>query len=279
MSKFVKKNGSGERRLADALPRPKKSLGQHFLHNGEICTRIAALLNAEPEDYFLEIGPGPGCLTRALEKIPHKALFLLEKDKFWAKERQQSAERPLQSILMDALNFDWTRLNQGKSWKLIGNLPYNVASPLIWDILSRTCGLKRAVFMVQKEVAQRIAASPKSKDYGALTVWTQSFAKPRLEFCLAPGSFTPPPKVDSAILTFEPLPANMRPQNPEALAKVLKICFQQRRKQLAGIFRRAGLEHLLSELKALNLSPNLRPEELEPQVFQSLSLSLTGSKF
>lgn len=141
-------------------PRAKKSLGQHFLRREEICDRIAALLLPQAEDRVLEIGPGPGALTRALEAAPHACLLLLEKDRHWAAERQRQAAPRTQAVLTDALRFDWRRISPEHPWKVIGNLPYNVASPLIWDIVSRAEGLKRAVFMVQKEVGQRLAAAP-----------------------------------------------------------------------------------------------------------------------
>lgn len=252
-------------------PRAKKSLGQHFLRREEICARIAALLLPQAEDCVLEIGPGPGALTRALEAVPHTRLLLLEKDRHWAAQRQEQAGPRTQAVLTDALRFDWRRISPQRPWKVIGNLPYNVASPLIWDIVSRARGLTRAVFMVQKEVGQRLAADPGNGHYGALSVWVQSHARPRLEFVVGPGAFTPPPKVDSAVLSFEPLPSAQRPKQPEALARLLRICFQQRRKQLGGIFRRAGLPVLEAALEEAGLAPTLRPEALSPDSFQHLA--------
>ena len=174
-------------------------------------------------------------------------------------------------MLTDALRFDWRRISPERPWKVIGNLPYNVASPLIWDIVSRAEGLKRAVFMVQKEVGQRLAAAPGNGHYGALSVWVQSYARPRLEFVVGPGAFSPPPKVDSAVLSFEPLPPEARPAHPKALARLLRICFQQRRKQLGGIFRRAGLPQMERALDQAGLAPSLRPEALSTDDFQRLS--------
>ena len=253
------------------VPRAKKSLGQHFLRREEICDRIAALLLPQAEDRVLEIGPGPGALTRALEAAPHACLLLLEKDRHWAAERQRQAAPRTQAVLTDALRFDWRRISPERPWKVIGNLPYNVASPLIWDIVSRAEGLKRAVFMVQKEVGQRLAAAPGNGHYGALSVWVQSYARPRLEFVVGPGAFSPPPKVDSAVLSFEPLPPEARPAHPKALARLLRICFQQRRKQLGGIFRRAGLPQMERALDEAGLAPSLRPEALSTDDFQRLS--------
>ena len=262
--------------LKNSLPAPraKKSLGQHFLRREEICTRIASLLLPRPEDRVLEIGPGPGALTRALEAGPHACLLLLEKDRHWAAERQRLAGPRTQAVLTDALRFDWRRVGPTRPWKIIGNLPYNVASPLIWDIVSRARGLSRAVFMVQKEVGQRLAAAPGNGHYGALSVWVQSYTRPRLEFVVGPGAFSPPPKVDSAVLSFEPLPPEALPARPDALSRLLRICFQQRRKQLGGIFRRAGLPELETALERTGLAPNLRPEALGKDDFQRLAAFL-----
>ena len=255
---------------APSAPRAKKSLGQHFLRNESVCRRIAGLLMPLPDDKVLEIGPGPGALTRALEAQPHARLLLLEKDRHWARERPRHAAPGTQAVLMDALRFDWRRLHVDGGWKIAGNLPYNVASPLIWDILSQS-GAARCVFMVQKEVGQRLAAAPGSRQYGALSVWVQAHARVRLEFTLAPGAFSPPPKVDSAVLSFTPVPPKDRPRHPRALERLLRICFQQRRKQLGGIFTRAGLAWLAQALPGLGLSPQLRPEALPVAAFLRLA--------
>lgn len=252
-------------------PRAKKSLGQHFLRRPDICTRIAALALPGSDDRILEIGPGPGALTKALLAQPHARLLLLEKDHHWAAEQQRTAAPTTQTVLMDALRFDWTRITPDQPWKIVGNLPYNVASPLIWDIVSRAAGLTRAVFMVQKEVGQRMAAAPDSSDYGALSIWVQSFTRPRLEFIVGPGAFNPPPRVDSAVLSFEPLPAALRPQHPELLSRLLKACFQLRRKQLSGIFRRSGLAFLEEHAPEVGFSLSARPETLNTTQFLQLS--------
>lgn len=257
-----------------SFPSAKKSLGQHFLRHEHICSRIVSLLQSVSTDDILEIGPGPGALTRVLESVPHARLLLLEKDRYWAAERQRQAAPGTQAVLMDALRFHWQRITPEHPWKIVGNLPYNVASPLIWDIFSLAGGLVRAVFMVQKEVGQRLAAAPGSRHYGALSVWVQSYAVPRLEFVVGPGAFSPPPKVDSAVLSFEPLSPEARPLYPEALKRLLRMTFQQRRKQLGGIFRRGGLSCMLEGLEILGLSPDLRPEALSVTDFGRLSALL-----
>lgn len=245
------------------MPRtlPKKSLGQNFLINPLLAQKMAGLLNAGPDNSILEIGPGHGALTKYLLAAPHKDILLLEKDRLLAGERRDDAAKQARIINMDAMAFAWERLAAKDRWLLIGNLPYNIASPLIWDIVSRCRGYEKAAFMVQKEVAQRLTATPGSGIYGALSVWVQCHARPRLEFCLKPGSFFPPPKVDSAVVSFIPLPNP--PQHQDRLKQVLDLCFQNRRKQLGGIFKKAGLEYLGDALRQAGRPESLRPENLD----------------
>lgn len=244
------------------VPYAKKSLGQHFLKHDHLCDRIAALTRATAEDWIVEIGPGPGALTRAVERLPHARLFLLEKDARFARERQREASPGTQVILTDALRFPWVRLSPERSWKILGNLPYNVASPMIWDMAAQCRALRRAAFMVQKEVGQRLAAAPGNRHYGALSVWVQSYWKPRMEFTVGPGAFSPPPKVDSAVLSFEPLPQERLPRYPGTLARLLRLFFQQRRKQLGGIARRSAMPGVAEALEAAGTDTRLRPEQL-----------------
>ena len=215
-----------------AAPRAKKSLGQHFLKDAKTSARIVDLLRIGPEDRVLEIGPGPGAITGIIHERGPAEFRLIEKDSYWAAHHAE-LERPapaVQVLNADALAFPWESLEG--PWKIISNLPYNVGSPLMWDIVSRTPDLTRAVFMVQKEVAERLYAKPGTKDYGALSVWIQSYVRVEWGFVVGPGAFNPPPKVDSAVVTFIPLPRERHPADPKALSSILKLCFQLRRKQL-----------------------------------------------
>ncbi len=258
-------------------PKAKKSLGQNFLQDDNICRRIAALLDTTDADRIIEIGPGPGALTRFLQASPHSLLILLEKDTWWASDRQRVADCRTQTVLTDALAFDWRRISPQYPWIIAGNLPYNVASPLIWDITAQATGLVRAVFMVQKEVGLRLCAQPGTKQYGALSAWVQSHVSPTLEFIVRPGAFSPQPKVDSAVLSFTPLPVAQRPTEPDSLKRLLSLCFQQRRKQLGGIFRRAALPDWEDILRALRIEPTLRPEALSPVTFNKMAVSFRAA--
>ncbi len=260
--------------LLNETPRAKKSLGQHFLKDARISARIVDLLRIMPGDRVLEIGPGPGALTDIIHSRGPAEFRLIEKDGYWAGHHAtRGLEAPEVKVLnADALAFPWESLEG--PWKIISNLPYNVGSPLIWDMVSRVPELVRGVFMVQKEVAERLYARPGTHDYGALSVWVQSHVRVEWGFVVGPGSFSPPPKVDSAVVTFVPLPREERPRHPDALASVLKLCFQLRRKQLQSILKRAGYGDAAERLVGLGIAPEARPETLSPRTFQELAASL-----
>lgn len=251
----------------------KKSLGQHFLRDQSAVRRIVDMLGIEEGDHVLEIGPGPGALTGLLRESRCARLTLLEKDDRFAALHAAAPRQGLEVVHGDAMAYPWESL--AEPCRIVGNLPYNVASPLMWDIVSRASGYVRAVFMIQKEVADRILAGPGSKTYGALSAWIQSFAVPRKGFVVRPGAFAPPPKVDSAVIALHPLPPDDFPQDPASLAALLKICFQQRRKQLQSILRASFPgEKVLSSLEKVGISPARRPETLTPKEFQNLALRL-----
>ncbi len=254
------------------MPAPKKSLGQHFLHNTAIIERIVAALDVQANDTIVEIGPGPGALTNLLRDKPFASLTLIEKDGYYATEHKARQQEHVTVLEMDALQYPFAKILT--PWKCISNLPYNVASPLMWDIVSTSPTLSRAVFMMQKEVADRIMAKPHSKVYGALSVWIQAFCKVEKIVDVKPGSFTPPPKVDSTVLRFIPKPEKEKPQKPEALAALLHVVFQKRRKQLGGILRTPYGEQVYTHLEALGISPTLRPEDVSVPLFLQLATVL-----
>ena len=256
------------------MPQPppaRKSLGQHFLRDEGVARRIVRLLHLDSEDLVVEVGPGPGMLTGLLRDAFPASLILVEKDPYWAEiRRAEAADRPfppVSVITVDALRHDWS--SYASPCKIIGNLPYNIASPLMWDLFSMAGGLRLAVFMVQKEVGLRLTAAPGGKSYGALSAWVRNFCNPRLEFLVPPQVFIPKPKVWSAVLSFFPLPPEERPAKPESLAYLLRIFFQQRRKQLGVILRGHG--HTVSALEECGINPADRPEALFPEQFKRLS--------
>ena len=256
---------------SDYIPPKKRSLGQNFLKDSSVCHRIVKNLDIQTEDCILEIGPGAGALSHLLAEKPPRQMLLLEKDRFWAFKHGEWAKQysfPYQPILMDALDFPWERLLG--NWKIAGNLPYNVASPLIWDIISQAKDYSLAVFMVQKEVGQRMAAPPGGREYGALSVWVQSFCRVERLFIVPPGAFDPKPKVDSAVMRLTPLKQPLHCP-AEKLSQLLKICFQQRRKQLKNILRQYWTPSVELFLQSHNLTGEIRPESLTPVQFQKLT--------
>lgn len=247
----------------------KRSLGQNFLTDANIARKIVDCLDIHPGDNVLEIGPGRGALTKHILDRQPARLMVLEKDDDLA-QALTALHPSIELVAGDALAFPWPTLVPEAGWKIIGNLPYNIASPLIWDIVSRA-GFASAVFMVQLEVGQRLKAPSGGKDYGALSVWVQSHARVELLFKVPPQVFQPQPKVTSAVMRFILLPHPPEPNAAKALSATLRMCFQQRRKQLATILKSKGIVRGEDLLLELGIQPSQRPETLEPERFQELS--------
>ncbi len=256
---------------AEAFEPAKRRFGQNFLVDQNIARKIVASLDIRPDDRVLEIGPGPGALTRFILEQGPSRFIAVERDLHWALTLKRARSEAI-AVCADALTLPWERFDASRPVKIIGNLPYNGASPLRWQVFSRARGLVRAVFMVQKEVAERLAARPGSRVYGALSAWVQSFVEPKLLFHVGPQVFRPRPKVDSSVLRFEPIPAPSVDTN--ALASLIKRCFQQRRKQLRSILRDQWSDDVSRALEARGLGASSRPEELSPAVFQELTVLL-----
>ncbi|SKA78484.1 16S rRNA (adenine1518-N6/adenine1519-N6)-dimethyltransferase [Paucidesulfovibrio gracilis DSM 16080] len=248
--------------------RAKRSLGQNFLIDDNICRRIVDALDVGDDSLIVEIGPGKGALSRFLLQASPRKYIALEKDAALA---EALSDRYPQARVrcMDALQFPWEDLT-GRV-QIVGNLPYNIGSRLIWDIVSRVQSYDRAIFMVQLEVAQRLTAKAGEKAYGALGAWVQSFAETQLLFRVPPTVFRPQPKVMSGVVRFTPLGVECRPADPVALSEVLRLCFQKRRKQLGNILRTRWNDELSQWFAEEGLSPTLRPEALTPRQFQGLA--------
>ena len=258
--------------MADQHPghRAKKSLGQNFLRDPNICRKIVDSLAPGSDDYIIEIGPGQGALTEHLAEVGARRLVAIEKDGSLA-DRLADRWPDIEVVRDDAMKFPWTSLNETGPCKIIGNLPYNVGSKLIWDIVSRVETLERAVFMVQHEVALRLTAEPSTKAFGGLTAWVKNFCRTTYLFKVPPTVFRPQPKVDSAVVRFDPLPRGDRPDNPEALSQLIKLLFQQRRKQISTILKKRWTEEVGAWFDENGVNPGARPENLTPQQFRSLS--------
>ncbi len=197
-------------------------------------------------------------------------LLVLEKDLELARLLRRRPHPP-GVIAGDALHFDWERLKPLGALKIIGNLPYNIASPLIWNLVAGLGRYTKMVFCIQREVAQRIRSKPGSREYGALSVWIQSFARVQLEFYIGRNVFHPRPKVDSAVISLTPLDADQKAKNQDKLMHILRICFQKRRKQLSTILKPYWHPDLDNWLQKQGLQASIRPEKLSPQHFQEIS--------
>lgn len=254
----------------------KKRFGQNFLQDANIARKIVDALHISAEDRVIEIGPGHCALSHHIADAGPSLYAAVERDLDLAMELQEKCPQ-MQPLAADALSIRWEGLGADAPWKVVGNLPYNIASPLMWELFSRGKNLSRAVFMIQKEVGQRIIAEPGSRAYGALTVWLQTFVKPRYEFTVSPNVFIPRPKVDSAVLSFEPL-SDTGNLDRDALAALVKLCFQNRRKQLGKILKSLWNDEIAAWFDQEGLSAQLRPENLAPRHFQALSV-LTKTHF
>ena len=251
------------------LPRAKKSLGQHFLVDDNVCRRIVAALDPGPRDRVLEIGPGAGALTRFLVQGEFHNLILIEKDEHLAEVAGR--EWPRAEVRTgDALDLAWEELAH-PDLKVVGNLPYNVASRILWEFVSRCAAFERGVFMIQREVADRLASAPGTRQYGGLSVFVQSFATVRRLFVVGPHLFRPRPKVDSSVVLLTPV--SPRPLDPKRLAALVRLAFQSRRKQLGNALKTVWSPAVDAWLAQEGLDRTIRPEMLTCKQFQSLALA------
>ena len=254
----------------------QKKFGQNFLIDTTVLDRIISSAEITKEDCVLEIGPGIGTMTQYLaERAGSVVAVEIDKALIPILEETLQDYDNVTVINDDILKVDINRLveekNGGRPIKVVANLPYYITTPIIMGLFESRVPLKSITIMVQKEVAERLYAKPGTKDYGALSVWIQSYVRVEWGFVVGPGAFNPPPKVDSAVVTFIPLPRERHPADPKALSSILKLCFQLRRKQLQSILRRAGRDGTVAELERLGIAPEARPETLTPEQFQQLA--------
>ena len=263
----------GDGGLPRAHPPVRKSLGQHFLNDRRILQRIVDALELTGSETVVEIGPGRGSLTQLL--IPHVGkLVLIEYDRQLAARLRTTYASSATVCVVEA---DVLTVNlaaaAGGPFQLVGNVPYYITTPIIFHALAKPLP-GRAVYLVQREVAERIVASPGSAEYGALSVNVQALATARLLFRVSPGSFVPPPKVDSAVVRIEPRsdPA-VQPNEEAEFRRFVLDAFGMRRKQLRRVIRsvwQISAEQADVALGAANIDPTARPETLTPEQFAKL---------
>lgn len=213
----------------------KKSLGQHFLHDEQMCKKIVAQLTHIPDMRLLEIGPGGGALTKYLlewQDVDYKAIEIDEEKVVYLNKTYQQIHGKLiqQDILKAEMPFD-------RDFSVIGNFPYNISSPILFKVLEWEPQVNEVIGMFQKEVAQRVAAGPGSKTYGILSVLMQAYFKVEYLFEVHESCFTPPPKVKSGVLKFTNLHNPYGIQNGKKFKTLVKAAFNQRRKTLRNALK------------------------------------------
>ena len=252
----------------------RKSLGQHFLTDRRILERIAAALELTGKETVVEIGPGRGSLTAVLVPLAGR-LVLIEYDRaLAARLREKYADAAQVTVVeADVLTVSLAQAAGSEPFRLVGNVPYYITTPILFHALTRPRP-ERSVYLVQREVAERIVAEPGSREYGALSVNVQALAKAKILFRVAPGAFNPPPKVDSAVIRIEPRDNPVvTPADEEAFRRFVIDSFGLRRKQLRRVLRtvwQVRPEQADAALAACGIDPEARPETLSPEQFASL---------
>ena len=260
--------------------RPRPKLGQHFLRDQAFQQRILATLAIQPHDLVCEIGAGRGAMTELLAARAQQVVALEVDPDLARKLRQKFATKPgIEVLESDILLTDLSglcRRYQRESCYVFGNLPYYITSPILHHLLDYAGWIRGMGLVVQREVADRLCALPGSRPYGYLTVLTQLDTIPRIEFGIPPGAFSPPPRVDSALVTFQVKSEGIRlaAQDRKALLEFVKLCFAHKRKNLLNNLAPVyGRPHVEAVLAALKLPPTIRAEQLELGQFEKL---LTG---
>ncbi|MFA5683053.1 MAG: 16S rRNA (adenine(1518)-N(6)/adenine(1519)-N(6))-dimethyltransferase RsmA [Lysobacteraceae bacterium] len=257
-----------------AAHRTKKALGQHFLHDRQVVERILRAIDPRPGQRIVEIGPGAGALTFPLLQR-HGELTAIEFDRDLIAPLTEAAARhgALHIIHADALSVDFTALAAGTPLRVVGNLPYNISSPILFHLLDHADAIADMHFMLQKEVVDRMAAAPGSKVYGRLSVMLQAACEVQALFDVPPAAFRPPPKVDSAVV-------RLRPRGDPGIADavlfagLVKQAFSQRRKTLRNTLHGLCGE---AELRACGIDPSARAETLAVDDFRRLTRHLSAS--
>jgi 16S rRNA (adenine1518-N6/adenine1519-N6)-dimethyltransferase len=256
--------------------RPKKRFGQHFLRDRLVLARILKALAPKADDHLVEIGPGTGALTQLL--LAHcRQLDAIEIDReLVALLTAKFKDAPNFTLYCaNALSFDFTRLAaEGEQLKILGNLPYNISTPLLFHLFGQKPAIGEMLFMLQKEVVERLAAAPATRQYGRLSVMAQYHCRIEKLFTVGPESFYPPPKVSSSIVRLTPYPVPpVEVGDYACFQAVVAAAFGKRRKTL-----RNALKSLLPEaaIRACGVNPGARAEELPLSAFAALSQTLAA---
>ena len=250
--------------------RARKRFGQNFLHDPQVIARILAHIHPRPGERIVEIGPGLGALTVPLMENVHEIdVVELDRDLIPRLKAACTGKGELHVHQADALEFDFARLHPGEPLRLVGNLPYNISTPLIFHLIESAALIHDMHFMLQKEVVDRIVAAPNSGDYGRLSVMTRYYCRPEKCLTVGPGAFRPAPKVHSAVVRLTPhATPPVEVHDLRTFKQTVTEAFNQRRKTLGRIFKnRLNAD----DFKDLGVTPSARPETLDLTGFAALS--------
>jgi 16S rRNA (adenine1518-N6/adenine1519-N6)-dimethyltransferase len=253
----------------------KRPFGQHFLFDPNILKKIIAVSGVSKTDTVVEIGPGLGTLTKFLAFYAWRVTAIeIDKKLIGKLEEMFDNDLNVEIIRADAIKFPYETIED--SFRVVANIPYNITTPLIFKLLEFREKIPSMTLLMQREVAKRITARPGTKDYGVLSISTQLYTRPTLEFKVSRKAFLPPPDVDSAVVHFEVSPTPLFNVRDEAFfLEVVKTAFSQRRKMLANSLKE--FEGIKDALDKAAIDPKLRPEKLGIEDFARLSNSLSSS--
>ena len=253
----------------------KKHLGQHFLHEKGIIQKIVQAVDPKPGDRLVEIGPGQGAITfPLLDRHGELTVIEFDRDLIAPLTEAAKAHGTLTIVHSDVLEVDFTQLARdmhadGGQIRLVGNLPYNLSSPILFHALDHAAAIRDMHFMLQKEVVDRMAAGPGSKVYGRLSVMLQAYCRVVPLFKVPPGAFRPPPKVDSAVVRMVPrAPSEIGVADPKRFAHVVRAAFGQRRKTLRNALQGVADTAMI---EAAGLRPDARAEQIDVAGFVRLA--------
>jgi len=254
--------------------RHKKQLGQHFLSSPGVVDKIIRALNPKPGEFIVEIGPGGGALTFPLLRA-HGELTVIEFDRDLIEPLaiEGAKHGRLTIVHRDVLQVDFDRLARGHDiegpLRLVGNLPYNISTPILFHVMAHAEAVRDMHFMLQKEVVDRMAAPPGSKTYGRLSVMLQAVCQVVPLFDVPPGAFTPPPKVDSAVVRLLPKPrSTLGIADPAVFERVVAAAFQQRRKTLRNALSAVCPA---TAMAAVGIDPGTRAEQVPVTAWVALA--------
>lgn len=254
------------------MHQPRKRFGQHFLHDPGVIARIVAAIAPEPSDRMVEIGPGLGAITvPLLAKLQELHAVEIDRDAIRHLRELTNDDPRLHIHSADVLKFSFAAIHPGQKLRLVGNLPYNISTPLLFHLIAQRERILDMHFMLQKEVVDRMAAAPASEHYGRLTAMLTPWLRVQPMFDIGPGAFRPPPRVVSTIVRLTPHDTPLQIAEPRHYATIVAAAFSQRRKTL-----RNSLKPLLDaeEIVAAGVDPTLRAEVIAPSGFAALSAQL-----